>query len=477
MFHSVGSAAARVHIGHKPHCVHTRLAVSVGGIVLRIGAMRSGAVAEIPQHAVGTAIESKLVVMGKTFRRRIGKVGHGEIAAHIETENRIIAIIAVIGGRPRTRSGGKRLVAATTGTHRLIERGAAVKSAGAAVHMVIAAAFRSVLFAKESGIYQSRRVGIDAKHIEILSVGGILVGIGGDGHPPSAVGVPWYRCVVGTYGIACKFSSPTGGINTVANIGSKGRGGKIGLTTAGTHHGGPPQRIQVGSETGKKLPAVGHIVVGVVNKGAACGLGLAKGEHIVVFSCTHKVALVVGRRAEERACHQGGAVIGNLCQKAVGATSIVGGVIAAMGGGKIGGIGAATYQKIVLVVHVDRIDGIVAGAAKIAGPQKVGKIIVQFKHHAILSSGKRGAETVGSNREVSRLGGGSHINVGQIVGNKFAAGTVSIVEIERIVAQHLSRYGCVIIVFVVQSIVVAAANVGRGQELSAGGVKPTNKYI
>ena len=159
--------------------------------------------------------------------------------------------------------------------------------------------------AEEGGVDQLVSVDIERHNVEVLSVGGALVGVARDGHTSCAATAPG---IVGAAKSAPQeYASPSAQVHAVADVDSKGRGRKVG--TVGGHvaraeDGAPHQRVEPRTETRQHLAAVWRVVVGVVYQRAARSLGLAENEDVVILCAAHKIALVVGRRAELRAGHQ-----------------------------------------------------------------------------------------------------------------------------------------------------------------------------
>ena len=157
------------------------------------------------------------------------------------------------------------------------------------VASTVAAAAVAVQLAEEGGILQVVGVGIDRDEIEILSVGGILEGVGGGLHACGACGIPLHPVVVH------KVAPPAGGVDTVADVGGKGCRREV-HTSRSAEDGAPLVRQHVGCHAHQQHATARYAVARVVYHRRACGFRLSEEEHLVPSACTHEVELVVGRR-------------------------------------------------------------------------------------------------------------------------------------------------------------------------------------
>ena len=187
--HSVRGAATVDHICHKSHGIASR-----GGVeVLRIGLRRGGTVTEIPQKRLtATGVVEVHRLRGTTCRWR-SELGHGEAVGKVQPEYGVVAVVAVVVLAVCPCCHWKCISTAAACTDRLIDRAEAVEAAGAAIHVVLAAAIavaRHVQFTEEGGVGQQIGIHIDRHQVEILPVGLALVGVWSDGHSRGASRIP-----------------------------------------------------------------------------------------------------------------------------------------------------------------------------------------------------------------------------------------------------------------------------------------------
>ena len=302
-----------------------------------------------------------------------------------------------------------------------------------------------------------------------MSVGGGLVGVGGDFHACGAGLVP-------TGAVAYEVASPTGGIDAVADVGGESGGREVGVVEGGAEDGGPVAAVEIGVETRKKHAAAGHVVVGVVYHGVALGSGLAEDEGFVVATDADEEDLVVLGRAVVGGGHELVAVVGDFGYEPVGTAAAIVGLECIGGGGEIGGVGAAANDDVVAGVYIDGVDCIVATTAEVGGPDEVAEVIVDFEDNAALGIGPCGHDGVGGGGEIGGEGGAADIDVVEVVGDEFATGTVAIVVVERVVAVH-DDIAVVVSGAVVDSVVVGATDEGGGLQLGAGAVETADADV
>ena len=103
------------------------------------------------------------------------------------------------------------------------------------------------------------------------------------------------------------------------------------------------------------------------------------------------------------------------------------------------------------------------------------KVVVDFEDNTFLEAFVVALYAIGCDGKIGRARCRTDVNIVLVVGDKFAAGPVAIVEIERVVAHH---YGVVVErVAIVQAVVVAAAHVGRRLQLGARVVEPADEDV
>ena len=398
------------------------------------------------------------------------ELGHGEVVGQVDAEDGVVAVAAVVVLAVGSGGDGKVVATRAAGAHRLVEGAVAVEAAGAAVNVVaaaIVAAGLAVKLAEKGGVDQGVGIHVEGHDVEVLAVGAVLVGIGGCGEVAGAVGVPRVRRAAEA--APQEDAAPSAEVDAVADVHHEGRGRQVGLAAAVAEHGAPHQGVEPWPQARQELPARGDVVVGVVDQGAAVGLRLAEEEDVAALAAAHEIALVVGRRAEEGAGHHGAAVVGYLGDEAVGTAAAVAGVVGPGGGGEIVRVGAAGNDNVVVGVAVDRIDGVVLASTQVGAPHQVLKVVVNLEHHAVLLPARCGLYAVGRHGEVGREGGAAHIDIVEVVGDELAAGTVAIVVVERVVANHDDFVGERIAV--VKAVVASPSHVGRGLELAPRAVE------
>ena len=277
----VGLGATSRHGGHKGYRIEPAGAVRMRGILLR----RRGSVAEVPVESRAAARIVEVHRVGRAACRGRHKLGHGEIVCDIEAEEGVVAVARPVAVAPSIGGGGEPLRAAARTADRLVERGQAVESRRAAVHMVAAAArLRGVVhLAEERGVDQIVGIGVDRHDVEILPVGAVHPRIDGGLHTRGADGVPL------DIAVAHKVAPPARQVDAVADVGSEGRGREVDAP-GGAEEGAPHTVAQVGTHAHQQHTAVVDAVACVVDEGAAVGgLGLAEEEHLVALARAHKI--------------------------------------------------------------------------------------------------------------------------------------------------------------------------------------------
>ena len=180
-------------------------------------------------------------------------MGHGEVVVDVEFEDGVVAVVAMVVRAPDTGGGGEGVVARAAGADALVEGGHFVEAAGASVHVVLAAAYvASMEFAEEGGIVELRGVGAHAHDIEVLSVGGGLVGVGGDFHACGAGLVP-------TGAVAYEVASPTGGIDAVADVGGESGGREVGVVEGVPKTVDQSRPLRLGWRRARSMPLPGTL--------------------------------------------------------------------------------------------------------------------------------------------------------------------------------------------------------------------------
>jgi len=402
MFGGVAFAAPSRHESYEADGIETGKGVDVRGV----GVGRGLAVAEVPEigRSASGVVESDCRRVA-FVAARIVEFRHGEVVGEVETEDGIVAVVAVIVLAIGACGHGEVVVLRAAGADRLVDGAEAVEAAGAAVDVVAAAivvACRAVLFAEESGIDEVVGIDVEAHDIEILSVGGALVGVGRDGEVGRAAAEPGIGGSIPTE--TQENASPTTKVDTVADVDSEGRRRNVRAAGAVAENGAPLEAVESRREASQELSAVRGVVVGVVYQCAARSLGLSEDEDIARFAATHEIALVVGGGAEHCAGHHDVSVVRYFGDESVGAATAVVVTVASLCCGEVGGVGAAGDDDVIVVVAVDGVDGIVLDATEISAPHEMREIVVDFEDDAILPAAVVALDAVGRDRKIGRRG-------------------------------------------------------------------------
>ena len=330
----------------------------------RIGRRRCCAVAKVPEVAFASAGVVECYCRWVAAGARVVEFSHREVGGQVEAEHGVVAVVAVVVHAVGACGHRKLVASAAAGAYRLVQSSKAVKAACATVNVVAAMVVSSrgvMLLPEMGGIHQVVGVHVYAHKVEILAVGGALVGVAGDGHVGCATCVPGIIGAVPSQ--SQEYSSPSAEVQSVANVHGKGCRRYARLSAAVAKHGAPHQRVEVGLEAHQKLSAVGGAVVGVSYQRGAAGFGLAEEEYVAAFAATHEIALVVSVGAVIGAGHERFAVIGYLGNKAVGAAAVVVASVGVGEGGEVEAVGAAGDNEYNVVVAVDTVNSVVLYAS------------------------------------------------------------------------------------------------------------------
>ena len=147
------------------------------------------------------------------------------------------------------------------------------------------------------------------------------------------------------------------------------------------------------------------------------------------------------------------------------------------GDGEVAARGAAADHRVAVVVEVYGIGRVVAAAAEVGAPEQRVEGIVELKDHGVLlvhvvalGGPRRGGE-------VGAHGGAADVGVAEDVADNLAACAVAVVVVQGVVALHDDLAASVVVPFVVEAVVVVAANERGGLQRGAVGAETRHEDV